>query len=293
MPLKILISDAFGPDLPGRLSPFGEVFDDTKRASEANVVLIRSKTKVTADYLEKAPNLKLVIRGGVGVDNIDTAACDARGVVWRNTPSASSIAVAEMAMALMLAIPCHIVKGHNGLVAGQWLKKECERTELCKKTLGLIGYGGIAKEVATRAKAFGMTVIATRASGKDEGDGTAIVPLDDLLATADYISLHTPLTDATRQMINAGSIGKMKDGAIIINTGRGECVDEAAVADALKSGKLAGYGNDVWYSDPPKDSPLVGAPNVVLAPHIGGSTAENMDRIADIAVELVGDLAKQ
>jgi D-3-phosphoglycerate dehydrogenase len=205
--------------------------------------------------------LKLIIRGGVGIDNIDTAYAKEKGIEVRNTPAASSIAVAELAFALMIALPNHVIKGHNGMRDGNWLKKECKRTELYKKTLGLIGLGRIGLETAKRAKAFGMDVIAYDVVKSDQ-DVAKYVELDELLARADYISLHLPLTDDTKGMVNKDLIAGMKDGVYIVNTGRGKTVNEADVADALKSGKIAGYGNDVWYSDPPESTPLTDAPNL-------------------------------
>jgi D-3-phosphoglycerate dehydrogenase len=290
--MKILISDAFDASLPSRLEKFGEVFTDKDRLSEANVVLVRSKTKCTKEYIDSAPNLKLIIRGGVGIDNIDSAYAKEKGIEVRNTPAASSPAVAELAMALMLAVPNKVVFGHEGMVKGEWRKKEIKRTELLGKTLGLIGIGRIATEVAKRAAAFGMKVIAydkyVSSSPVAEMKG-----LDEVLAEADYISLHTPFTEETAKMINKDSIAKMKDGAIIINTGRGKCVVEEDVVAALESGKLAGYGNDVWYSDPPENSPLTKAPNVVLLPHIGASSKENLLRIGDIVVETIEEFSKK
>ncbi|MEW6758391.1 MAG: hydroxyacid dehydrogenase [Acidobacteriota bacterium] len=285
--MKILIADAFDKGLPKRLERFGEVFEDMGRLAEAEVLLIRSKTKVSADLLAKAPALKLVIRGGVGLDNVDKAACKEHGIDVMNTPEASSVAVAEFAMALMLAIPNRIVEAHTSMKEGKWLKKELKRTELYQKTLGLLGVGRIGSEVATRAAAFGMTVIASDPYLK-EHPVARLVPLDELLAKSDYISFHTPLTDETRGMVNAALLGKMKDGVILINTGRGKILDEAALAEALKSGKVAAYGTDVWPSDPPPaDCPLLTAPNVLMAPHIGASSKENLLRIGDIVVDIL------
>ncbi|MGC8762659.1 MAG: NAD(P)-dependent oxidoreductase [Acidobacteriota bacterium] len=285
--MKILIADAFDKSLPGRLAPFGEVFEDMARLEEAEVLLIRSKTKVTPDLLQKAPRLKLVIRGGVGLDNVDRAACQARGIEVLNTPEASSVAVAELALALMLAIPNRLVEAHNSMKEGKWLKKELKRTELFGKTLGLFGVGRIGTEVARRAAAFGMQVLAFDPYLK-EHPVARLVSLDELLASSDYISFHTPLTDETRGMVNGAMIAKMKDGVILINTGRAKVIDEAALAEALRSGKVAAYGTDVWPSDPPPpDCPLLSAPNVLMTPHIGASSKENLLRIGDIVVEIL------
>jgi len=290
--MKILISDAFDPSLPERLKAFGEVTDDKAQQASADVVLIRSKTKVTKEYIDNAPNLKLVIRGGVGLDNVDLEYAKEKGITVHNTPAASSVAVAELAFALMIAVPNRIVKGHNGMARGEWLKKECKRTELMGKTLGLIGIGRIAQEVAKRAAAFGMKVIAFD-KYVETSDVAEMMSFDAMLAQADYISMHVPFTPETKDLISAESIGKMKDGVVIINTGRGKCVNEPDLVAALNSGKVATYATDVWYSDPPAaDCPILTAPNTLMTPHIGASSKENLLRIGDIVVEIITDFTK-
>jgi len=287
--VKILIADAFDAGLPKRLEPFGEVTTDMARLAEANVLLIRSKTKVTKELVDQAPNLKLVIRGGVGLDNVDKDACKARGIQVKNTPRASSISVAEMAMAFMVAIPARLIEAHMGMVEGKFLKNELKRTELYQKTLGLLGAGAIASEVAKRADAFGMKVIAYDPFLESHPIAELKSTLDDMVKEADVISLHTPLTDQTKGIINKDLIAKMKDGVIIINTGRGKCINEEDLAEALKSGKVKAYGTDVWFQDPPEAScPLLTAPNVFMSPHLGGSSKENLGRIGN---EVVGILA--
>jgi len=287
--MHILIADAFDAKLPERLKPFGEVSSDLATLGTAEVLLVRSKTKVDADLLAKAPNLKLVIRGGVGMDNVDKKLCAEKGVKAVNTPRASSVAVAEMAMAFMVAIPARLIEAHTSMKAGQFLKSELKRTELFKKTLGLVGAGNIATEVAKRAQAFGMEVIAYDPYLKAH-PVAQLVSLDELAAKADVISLHLPLTDETRGMINAAFLAKTKDGLILINTGRGKCIVDADVAAALASGKLRAYGTDVWPSDPPPaDCPLLSAPNVFMAPHIGASSKENLGRIGDEVVLILQD----
>ena len=286
--MKILIADAFDSKLPERLAVFGPVSSDMATLGEAEVLLIRSKTTVNADLVAKAPNLKLVIRGGVGMDNVDKKLCAEKGIKAVNTPKASSVAVAEMAMAFMLAIPSRLIEGHMSMAEGKFLKNELKRTELYKKTLGLIGAGAIATEVAKRASAFGMKVVAFDPFIKEHPIAELVPTLDALVAEADYISMHTPLTDETKGMINAALISKMKEGVIIVNTGRGKCVNEADLAEALKSGKVRAYGTDVWFSDPPPaDCLLLTAPNVFMAPHIGASTKENLGRIGDEVVAII------
>jgi D-3-phosphoglycerate dehydrogenase len=285
--MKILMADSFDKSLPGRLSKFGEVFTEIDKIGEADVILVRSKTKVTEELVQKAPNLKLVIRGGVGLDNVDKKACEAKNIKVMNTPEASSIAVAELAFGLMLAVPNRIVEAHNSMKEGKWLKKELKRTELFQKTLGLVGIGRIGNEVAKRAKAFEMAVIAFDPFVK-EHPVAKMVSLDELLTKSDYISLHTPLTDETRGMFNADKFSKMKDGVVIVNTGRAKVLDEQALIDALKSGKVGCYATDVWPSDPPPDGyPLISVPNVLMAPHIGASSNENLLRIGDKIVEIL------
>jgi D-3-phosphoglycerate dehydrogenase len=291
--MLILISDAFDASLPGRLEEFGEVTDDKGRLPEADVVLVRSKTKCTKEYLDEAKNLKLIIRGGVGLDNVDREYAESKGITVTNTPEASSVAVAELAMALMLAAPNHVIEGHNGMKQGKWLKKELKRTELFKKTLGLVGLGRIGSEVAKRAKAFEMRVLACDPY-VDESDVAEMTDLDTVLASSDYLSLHLPLTDETRGMIDADLLAKTKCGVIIVNTGRGPCVDEAAMAKALEDKQVACYATDVWSSDPPpEDSPLLSAPGMIMTPHIGASSKENLLRIGDIVVEKIREFAKQ
>jgi D-3-phosphoglycerate dehydrogenase len=237
--------------------------------------------------MDQAPSLKLIIRGGVGTDNIDKEAAKAKGVEVKNTPKASSPAVAELAFAMLIAIPNKLIEAHNSMKEGKFLKSEIKRTELLGKTLGLIGVGRIGTELARRAGAFGMRVI-----GMDkfvtQSDVVELKTLDEVLAQADYLSLHTPLMDETKGMINKATIAKMKDGVAIVNTGRGKCVVEEDLVEALKSGKVKAYATDVWYSDPPDPScPLLTAPNVIMAPHLGASTKENLLRIGNEVVELL------
>ena len=291
--MKILISDAFDPALPSKLEAFGEVTDDKERLPEVDVVLVRSKTKCTRDYIDQAKNLSLIIRGGVGLDNIDVEYARSKGIQVFNTASASAVAVAELAFALMIAVPTRIVEGHIGLTQREWLKKQLKRTELMGKTLGLIGAGNIGTELARRGIGFGMRVIAFDPLLKSH-ECVDLVTIEELFAESDYISLHVPLTDTTKAMINSDTIGQMKDGVVILNTARGGCVDEEDMVEALKSGKVRAYATDVWYSDPPDPNcPLFEAPNVIMTPHIGASSRENMLRIGDVVVRILEDFAQQ
>jgi len=281
--MVILLADAFAPDLPGRLATFGEVTSDMVRLSDAEVLIVRSKTKVDKAMIDAAPKCRYIIRGGVGVDTIDVEYAKSKGIAVDNTPEASSLAVAELAFALMIAMPNHLVRADNSMKEGKWLKKELERTELNGKTLGLIGIGRIGHELALRAKAFGMSVIAYD-KYVTSSDVASLVSLDEVYAKSDYISLHTPLTDETRGMINAASIAKMKKGVYLINTCRGQVVVEQDIADALNSGKMASYATDVYNKEPPEGSPLLKAPNVLMTPHLGASTEENLLRLGDSIV---------
>ncbi len=289
--MKILISDAFDPGLPDKLKKFGEVTDDKSQLPECDVVLVRSKTKCTREYIDEAKNLKLIIRGGVGLDNIDREYAREKGIKVFNTAAASSIAVAELAFALMIAMPCNIVKGHESMKKGEWIKKQLKRTELYQKNIGVFGCGRIGTEIAKRAKAFDMNVLGYDPYIDRHDIIDMHTDLAELLSKCDYISLNMPLTDETKGIINKDVIAKMKDGVYIVNTGRGMTVVEEDMVEALNSGKVAGYATDVWYSDPPENSPITDAPNTVMTPHIGASTKENLLRIGDVIEELIGKFA--
>jgi len=264
--MLILLADAFQADLPGRLEVFGQVSQDQGRVGEAEIIIVRSKTKVGKDMIDAAPKLKLIIRGGVGVDTIDVPYAESKGITVVNTPEASSVAVAELAFAMMVAMPAHLIDADNSMKQGKWLKKDLERTELNGKTLGLIGIGRIARELAIRARAFGMRIIAYD-KYVATSDVAEMVNLAKVYAESDFISLHVPLNDETRGMINSEAIGKMKKSVRIINTCRGQVIVEADVAAALTDGRLAGYATDVYNQEPPEGSPLPSAPHTILPLH--------------------------
>ncbi len=285
--MKILISDAFDPSLSEKLKKFGEVTDDKSQVADADVVLIRSKTKCNKEYIDNAPNLKLIIRGGVGLDNVDLQYAKEKGIQVNNTPEASSVAVAELAFALMIAACSNVVKGHQTMSEGKWAKKELKRTELMGKTLGLIGVGRIGSVLADRARSFGMHVIGYDKYVTFSGH-VELKPYDEVIANSDYISMHVPLNDETHCMINKDIIAKMKDGVVIVNTGRGKCIVEEDMVEALESGKVKTYATDVWSSDPPpEDCLLLSAPNTIMTPHIGASTNENLLRIGEQVMEII------
>ena len=290
--MLILISDAFDKSLPEKLRVFGEVTDDKTRLKDADVVLIRSKTKATKEYIDQAPNLKLIIRGGVGMDNIDKAYCTEKGIIAVNTPKSSAVAVAELAFALMISVPNHIPYYDNTMKAGEW-NKSTKRTELYGKTLCLLGIGNIARQVAMRAAAFGMKVVSYD-KYVEKSDVAEMMRLEDAVRNADYISMHLPYTPETDKMVNAELISKMEKKPVLINTGRGKCIDEAAVAKALEDGSLSWFCTDVYSSEPPaEDNPILKAKNVTLTPHVGANSVENLLRIGDEVVETIEKCIKE
>ena len=290
--MLILISDAFDASLGQRLEAFGEVTTDKSRLNEAQIVLVRSKTKCTKEYIDGAPKLKLIIRGGVGIDNIDKAYAESKGIIVRNTPKSSSIAVAELAFTLMISTPCHLPAYHDGMKHGQWLKST-KRNELYGKTLCLFGIGNIATRVAVLAKAFGMEVVAydkyVQASPHADMKQTPEAAVEN----ADYISLHLPLTDETRGMVNKTLIAHCKKKPVIINTGRALCVDADDMVAALEDGSVAWYATDVYPTDPPaEDYPILKADNVTLTPHVGANSEENLVRIGEESFDIISELIK-
>jgi D-3-phosphoglycerate dehydrogenase len=283
----ILLCDAFGPELPTRLAALGEVSEDLERLPEAEIALVRSRTKVTREFLDAAPRLRLVIRGGVGLDNVDVESARSRNVRVCNTAEASTVAVAELAFALIIALPNRLTWADQSVREGKWLKKELERTELAGKTLGILGYGRIGEALAARARAFDMRVLGWRRS-PDGNESAEMEPkLSRVVQQSHFVSLHLPLTEETRGMVDARLLDEFRDGAYLVNTGRGECIDEAAVAQALRRGKLAGFATDVWHREPPVGSPLIEAPRCILTPHLGASTSENLARIGEIVETMV------
>jgi len=283
--MKILLAEGFDASLNKKMEQYGQVTQNLADAATAEVVIVRSKIKVDKAFIDAAPNLKLAIRGGVGMDNIDKPYAESK----RNTPQASSIAVAELAFALMIALPNHLAAAHQSMIEGKWLKKELERTELYGKTLGIVGCGRIGQQLAKRAQAFGMLVHGYDPQIQQSEHIQLEKDLDTLLAKSDYLSLHLPLNDGTRGLFNKDLLAKVKPGVYIINTGRGKTIVEEDMIAALQSGKVAGYATDVYYSDPPTGSPLLTAPHVLLTPHLGAASKENMQRIGYDILQLLED----
>ena len=292
--MLILIADAFDKSLPGKLSVFGEVTDDISRLAEADVILIRSKTKATKEYIDNAKKCRLIIRGGVGMDNIDLAYAKEKGIIATNTPKSSAPAVAEMAFALMLSTASKVCFYDRTMKAGEWAKKT-KRSELGGKTLALLGLGNIAKRVATLANAFGMKVQAYDKYVTESDLAELKATPEEAVKDADYISMHLPYTPETDKMVNEDLINKMEKKPVIINTGRGKCVDEAAVAQALKDGRLSWFCTDVYSSEPPvvSENPLFGCANVTFSPHVGANSNENLLRIGQEVYDTIEKLLKE
>lgn len=263
---------------------------------EADALLVRSAVKVTSEVLEKAPRLRVIGRAGVGVDNVDLAAATAAGVIVMNTPGGNAVSVAEHTFALMLAMARSIPQATASTKSGKWEKKEFLGNEIRGKVLGVVGLGSIGREVVRRALAFDMRVLGSDPyiSPKVAGDlGIEVVELDRLFAESDYISLHVALTPETRGFISAAAIAKMKDGARLVNCARGELIDQDALAEALRSGKLAGAALDVFSPEPPPAGfKLFELDSVVATPHIAGSTEEAQELVGVRIAEQVVDYLK-
>jgi D-3-phosphoglycerate dehydrogenase len=250
--------------------------------ADADALVVRSEVQVNDALMERAPKLRVVGRAGVGVDNIDAEAATRRGIVVMNTPGANAVAVAELTIGLMLALARKLPWANTGMHAGRWEKKMLQGVELRGKTLGILGLGRTGLEVARRAKGFGLEIIASDpfvSSTVARESGIRLVTLDELIAGADYLTLHVGLTTQTAGVINAKTLAKMKKGVRVINCARGELVDDAALVEALKSGQVAGAALDVFAVEPVKNTPYAALDNVILTPHIAGSTAEAQEAV--------------
>jgi D-3-phosphoglycerate dehydrogenase len=267
--------------------------DLLRAVAESDALITRSGTAVTPELVGAGDRLRIVGRAGVGLDNVDVDACTARGILVINAPTANIISATEHTMGMMLALCRNIPEAHASVRRGEWNRSKFMGTELNGKVLGVIGLGRIGTRVTTRARAFGMRVLAYDpyiAPTVGEKVGAEVVSLDELLAQSDVITVHTPMTDETRGMIGPEEIAKMKDGVIVLNIARGGIYEEEALAAALNSGKIAGAAVDVYVTEPPgKDNPLLGAKNIVLSPHIGANTIEAQDRVAVQTSEMVVD----
>ncbi|WP_300903296.1 D-2-hydroxyacid dehydrogenase [uncultured Clostridium sp.] len=297
--IRVLANDGLEKGAINKLTSLGfEVVNNHYDKGELGVVLkdfdvlvIRSATKVTADILDKSEGgkLKLIIRAGVGIDNIDVNYAKEKGVAVKNTPNASSNSVAELAIGHMFALARFIAISNYTMREGQWNKKKYEGTELSGKTLGIIGMGRIGKSLAKKAEALGMNVIYNDMFGKQDGLSYGFFELDELLKTSDFISLHVPYDKEKGCLVGKPQFDIMKDGVYLINCARGKVVDELALLEALDNGKVAGAGIDVFAEEPTKNEILVNHPRVSVTPHIGAATKEAQNRIGEEVVTIISD----
>lgn len=282
-----LLREHFDVDVAGEI----DGFDLDARIGDYDGILIRSATKLDADLLSKATNLKAVGRAGVGVDNVDVPEATKRGIIVANAPESNVVTAAEHTMALLLALARNIPQAHGALTGGAWERSKWSGVELEGKTLGVLGFGRIGQLVAARAKGFGMRVLAFdpfvsaeryKALGVDKAENS-----DQIYAEADFITLHLPKTPETEGWLNAEALAKCKDGVRILNVARGPLIVEEDLAAALDSGKVGGAALDVFRSEPATEGPLFGRPNVIVTPHLGASTSEATDRAGYQSAEQV------
>ena len=295
--MKILVCDPISEDAIKKLRSLGHNVDVKSGMSSDELkntvpdyecMIVRSATKVRKEIIDAATNLKLIIRGGVGIDNIDVEYAKSKGIEVRNTPAASSISVAELTIAHMLALIRYIPRGTRSLKENKWEKKKLKGRELYGKTLGIIGIGRIGREVAKRALCFGMNVIVYDPYIKEvEGLDLKFVDFNETITNADFITIHTPLTEETHHLLSDKEFAKMKEGVYIINCARGGIIDEDALYRAINSGKVAGAAFDVFEKEPPEGNKLLTLDNFIATPHIGASTSEAQDRIGEEIIKII------
>jgi D-3-phosphoglycerate dehydrogenase / 2-oxoglutarate reductase len=268
--------------------------DDLKKAvQDVDAVIVRSETRITADILSSGKNIKIVGRAGVGVDNIDVAAASRQGVLVVNVPGGNTISAAEHTLALLLALSRNIPAANASLKSGEWQRSKFTGSELQGKTLGLIGLGRIGREVAKRAQSFGVRTIGYDPYASEEyakSFNLELATLDTIYQESDYITVHVPLNDTTKHMLNAQTLGKMKQGVRLINCARGGIIDEKALEEAIKSGHVKGAALDVFEEEPPpKDHPLLKLSQVIVTPHLGAATEEAQVKVAQELAETIRD----
>src|SRR5947199_1690378 len=260
---------------------------------ETEAMVVRSETKVTRKVIEAAPKLRVVGRAGVGVDNVDVEAATQRGIVVMNTPSGNTISTAELTFSMLTALARKIPQAHSSMKAGEWNRKNFQGVELYGKTLGILGMGRIGGEVARRAIAFGMQVLAYDpylSLSRAKALQVELVELDEIYARSDFVTVHMPMTDETRGMINAAAFAKMKKGVRVLNCARGGIVNEQDLYNAIKSGHVAGAALDVYETEPlPKEFPLRDLPQVIMTPHLGASTEEAQENVGIEVAEAIID----
>lgn len=301
---RVLVADPIADSAVAKLEAAGlEVVTrnyDTDGPIEEQIkgfdcVVVRSATKITKEVIEASDKLKLVVRAGVGLDNVDIDAAKAKGVVVQNTPEAPTVSVAEMVFSLMFSLARNITQADSSMKDERWEKKKLSGTELWNKTLGIVGFGRIGQEVARRAKAFDMDVLAYDVidiDGACREFGAKRANLDTIIEQADYITLHVPLLPQTKGMIGESEFKTMKKTAFLINTARGGVVDEKALLDALNNGEIAGAALDVFENEPPVDWQLIKHPKLVATPHLASSTGEAQVRVGELTVKKVIDAFK-
>jgi len=300
MPMKILICDPIDESGINRLKEAGFEVDVKPNITEDQIseiiheydaIIVKSRVKVGREVIERGVKLKVIGRAGVGLDNIDVEAAKERGLIVLNTPEAPADSTAELTIGLILSLARMIPLADRSMKEGMWLKRRLKGWQLRGKTIGIIGLGNIGLRVARLAKAFGMKILINKRTPPDpkilEDLGAEFVSLEELLRRSDIVSLHVPLTEETRGMIGAHEISIMKDGAFIVNTSRGAVIDEEALFEALKSGKLGGAALDVYSEEPPKDLRLIKLPNVVCTPHIGAQTREAQKEVSILIAEKI------
>jgi D-3-phosphoglycerate dehydrogenase / 2-oxoglutarate reductase len=285
----VLIAEELSPATVEALGPDFEIrsVDGTDRPAllaalaESDAVLIRSATRMDAEAIAAGSHLKVIARAGVGLDNVDIAAATQAGVMVVNAPTSNIISAAELTIGHILSLARHIPAAHASLAAGEWKRSKYTGVELFEKTLGIIGLGRIGALITARMQAFGMEVVAYDpyvTAARAQQLGVRLVTLDELLAQSDFVTIHMPKTPETTGMIAGPQLAAMKPAAFIVNVARGGLIDEAALAQALRDGEIAGAGIDVFTSEPPKDDVLTGAPNIVVTPHLGASTDEAQEK---------------
>ncbi len=298
--MKIIITDPIDPEGVKILTDAGFTVDEKPGISpeellkiipEYNALIVRSATKVTAEVINAGKNLKVIGRAGVGLDNVDHKAAEARGIKVVNTPEATSVSVAELALGMMFACARQIPQAPASLRAGKWEKKAFKGIELYGKTLGIIGSGRIGTELAKRALALGMKVLVNNRSGRKPQYGE-LCSREELLSKSDFISLHIPKTPETYHLLNKEAFARMKKGVIIINCARGGVIDETALFEAIQSGQVAAAALDVYEEEPVKDFRLFSLPQVIGTPHIGAQTKEGQRRAGVQIAEKVRDALK-
>ncbi len=298
--MKVLVSD---PITPAGIELFKEAgfevevkTDHTKEELLAKIknydaLIVRSQTKVTAEIIEAADNLKVIGRAGVGVDNVDVPAATRKGIIVLNAPDGNTISTAEHSIAMLMALARHIPEAHASMKAGAWDRKKFTGVELNGKNLGIVGMGRIGTEVAKRMQAMGMTIYAYDPFFTEEKAaalGVKLATIEDIITNADFITVHTPLTAETKGLFGKAEFARMKKGVRLVNCARGGIYDEVALAEAIKAGQVAGAAIDVYPTEPPTDRTLIELPQVVATPHLGASTIEAQENVAvDVAIEVI------